>query len=243
MKEKEEKTLYTPSASTSGYKNPYAGEIDQIYEKITNRDPFAYNVNDDALYQQMKDQYIRGGQMAMMDTMGQAQAMTGGYGNSYAQSAGQNAYQNYLTGLNEQVPELYQLALNNYLNEGDQMAMQYSMLLDKENTAYSRHQDEMALIQPQVMEMLNMGIMPSDEMLAASGLSREYAQALYNYMTGGTGDGGSDYAPNPNPNPKPGDGLEADLLAALAKGTEEPSAGGGKDKPNYYEPQRKEYDW
>jgi hypothetical protein len=179
-----------PASTLPGYKSKYTGQINEIYNKIANREPFSYDVNDDALYQNMKDQYIRGGQMAMMDTMGQAQAMTGGYGNSYAQSAGQNAYQNYLTGLNEQVPELYQLALNNYLNQGDQMAQQYSMLLDQEATDYNRYQDQMALVQPQVLAMLDNGQMPSDEMLAASGLSPEYIKALYGYIGGGAVGGG-----------------------------------------------------
>ena len=56
-----------------------------------------------------------------MDTMGQAQAMTGGYGNSYAQTVGQQTYQGYLQGLNDQVPALYQLALDKYNSEGNQL--------------------------------------------------------------------------------------------------------------------------
>ena len=211
IKEEEKLVEETQPASTlPGYKSKYTGQINEIYNKIANREPFTYNVNDDALYQQMKDQYIRGGQMAMMDTMGQAQAMTGGYGNSYAQSAGQNAYQNYLSGLNEQVPELYQIALNNYLTQGDQMAQQYSMLLDQEATDYNRYQDQMSLVQPQVLAMLENGQMPSDEMLAASGLSPEYIKALYGYIGGGiTGGGGDDYTPSPAP--APDDGGEEDF--------------------------------
>ena len=71
-------------------------------------------MNSDALYQQYRDLYTQQGQMAMMDTMGQAAAMTGGYGNSYAQTAGQQMYNQYLGKLNEVVPELYQQAYNRY---------------------------------------------------------------------------------------------------------------------------------
>lgn len=229
MKLEEEEKLVEetqPASTLPGYKSKYTGQINEIYNKIANREPFSYDVNDDALYQNMKDQYIRGGQMAMMDTMGQAQAMTGGYGNSYAQSAGQNAYQNYLTGLNEQVPELYQLALNNYLTQGDQMAQQYSMLLDQEATDYNRYQDQMALVQPQVLAMLDNGQMPSDEMLAASGLSPEYIKALYGYIGGGAVGGGGDGDYTPGPAPKDDETLTLEEILAL----------GGEGQPKEKEP-------
>ena len=77
----------------------------------------------------------------MMDTMGQAAALTGGYGNSYAQNAGQQAYQEYLTGLNDKIPELYQLALDKYNQEGSDMLNQYSVLQNQESQDYSRYQD------------------------------------------------------------------------------------------------------
>jgi hypothetical protein len=81
--------------------------------------------------------------MAMMDTMGQAQAMTGGYGNSYAQSVGQQAYQGYLQELNNKIPELYQLALNKYQMEGDALTDQYALLAQQENQDYGRYRDQM----------------------------------------------------------------------------------------------------
>lgn len=62
-----------------------------------------------------------------MDTMGQAAALTGGYGNSYAQSAGNQTYQQYLTALNDQVPSLYQQAFNVWQNEGDRLLQMYDL--------------------------------------------------------------------------------------------------------------------
>ena len=75
-------------------------QLDDIINRIFNREDFSYDLNGDMLYQQYKDQYTTQGKLAMMDTMGQAAAMTGGYGNSYAQTAGQQAYQGYLQQLN-----------------------------------------------------------------------------------------------------------------------------------------------
>ena len=168
-----------------GYQSQYAGQIGQLYDQISSRKPFEYNVNADAMYQALKDQYVANGQRAMLDTMGQAQAMTGGYGNSYAQGVGQQAYQGYLQGMTDLIPEYYQMALQNYLQEGDQMLQQYGMLQDLDAMDYNRYMDQMALVQPQVLEMLQNGARPSQEMLAASGLSQEYVDALYPVNTGG----------------------------------------------------------
>ena len=117
------------------------GMYDDVMNKILNREQFTYDVNGDALYQQYKDQYITGGKMAMMDTMGQAAAMTGGYGNSYAQGVGQQAYQGYLQQLNDKVPELYKLALDKYNSEGNELYNQYSMLSSDRSTQYGEWND------------------------------------------------------------------------------------------------------
>lgn len=163
---------------TTGYQSKYKDQIQGLYDKIANRKDFNYDVNADAMYQQLKDQYIQGGRMAMMDTMGQAQAMTGGYGNSYAQGVGQQAYQGYLQGLNEQVPNLYQMALNRYIQQGDQLTDQYSMLTAQDAQDYARWQDQQNLALQQAQAMIAMGIRPSDEMLGQAGLSQEYLDAI-----------------------------------------------------------------
>lgn len=123
------------------YTATYDDQLKSLYDQIVNREKFSYDVNADALYQQYKDQYVTQGKMAMMDTMGQAAALTGGYGNSYAQNVGQQAYQGYLQQLNEVVPELYGMALDQYNQEGDAMMEQYAMLGDLQDTEYGRYQD------------------------------------------------------------------------------------------------------
>ena len=123
------------------YSSPWQAQLDDAINKILNREKFSYDLNGDALYQQYKDQYTTQGKMAMMDTMGQAQAMTGGYGNSYAQSVGQQAYQGYLQQLNDKVPELYQLALDQYNQEGQDLYNQYGLFADRDATDYGRHRD------------------------------------------------------------------------------------------------------
>ena len=126
------------------YQSEWQAQLDDTLSKILNREKFSYDLNGDALYQQYKDQYVTQGQQAMMDTMGQAQAMTGGYGNSYAQSVGQQTYQGYLQQLNDKVPELYQLALNKYQMEGDALQDQYALLGAQENQDYGRYRDQVS---------------------------------------------------------------------------------------------------
>lgn len=126
------------------YQSQWQSQLNDVMGKILNREKFTYDLNGDALYKQYKDQYTNQGKMAMMDTMGQAAAMTGGYGNSYAQNVGQQAYQGYLQQLNDKIPELYNLALSKYQMEGDDLARQYSMLGTQENQDYSRYRDKVS---------------------------------------------------------------------------------------------------
>ena len=118
------------------------GQFDEIMNKILNREAFSYDLNGDALYQQYKDKYVQQGKMAMQDTMGQASAMTGGYGNSYAATAGNQAYQASLENLNDIVPELYQMAYDKYNQEGQDLYNQYGMLADDRATEYGEWGDK-----------------------------------------------------------------------------------------------------
>ena len=131
------------ASKPGAYQSTWQDQLNETIEKILNREKFSYDVNQDALYQQYADQYATQGKLAMMDTMGQLSAMTGGYGNSYAQTAGQQTYQGYLQQLNEVVPELYQLALNQYNQQGQDLLDQYSLMAGEEEQDYSRYQDNM----------------------------------------------------------------------------------------------------
>ena len=122
----------------------YKQGLDDILNRIMNREKFSYDLNGDALYKQYKDRYIAHGQQAMQDAIGQAQAMTGGYGNSYAQTVGNQAYQGYLQGLNDKVPELYQLALDRYNLEGNELKDQYSLLNNQYQNEYEAYRNQIA---------------------------------------------------------------------------------------------------
>lgn len=115
----------------------YQQQYAQAINDYINRGKFTYDFNADPVYNQYKDSYTRQGKLAMRDTMGQAAALTGGYGNSYAQTAGQQVYNNYMQQLNDITPELYQLALDRYNQEGQDMLNKASLLGDADSREYS----------------------------------------------------------------------------------------------------------
>ena len=119
----------------------YGESLKQALDKINNREKFSYDMNADMLYQQYKDRYMNQGRMAMMDTMGQAAQLTGGYGNSYAATAGNQAYQQYLTQLNDVVPQLYQMAYQQYQDEGQGLKDNLNIYQNLYNTEYGEYRD------------------------------------------------------------------------------------------------------
>lgn len=130
------------SQKPGAYQSQWQTQLDDTLKKIQNREKFNYNINGDALYQSYKDKYVRQGQQAMQDTMGQAAALTGGYGSSYGQNAGQQAYNAYLQNLGDVVPELYEIARSRYDQEGADLMNMYGLLGDNEAQDYGRWQDQ-----------------------------------------------------------------------------------------------------
>ena len=132
------------NSKPGAYQSAHRNQITDVMGKIQGREAFRYDLENDALYRQYRDQYVRQGQQAMMDTMGQAAAMTGGYGNSYAQTAGQQTYHSYLQELNSQIPELYALALEKYQMEGEDLLAQYQILAQQDQADYRQYRDEVS---------------------------------------------------------------------------------------------------
>ncbi len=124
------------------YKSRWQGQIDSLVGKIQNRPGFSYDATKDNLYQMYRDRYIQNAKLAMEDTMGQAAALTGGYGNSYAATVGNQAYQQSMNGLNDVIPELYQLAYNKYAADTNNMYNQLNMLMGQEESDYGKYKDQ-----------------------------------------------------------------------------------------------------
>ena len=125
------------------YAGTFDNQLTELYDKISTRPAFQYDATRDPLFQGMKDQYVQGGKLAMKDTMGQAAALTGGYGSSYGQQVGQQAYDAYLQNLSDVIPELYSQAYGRYQDEGDRMLQQYALLGQQRDAEYGRYRDEL----------------------------------------------------------------------------------------------------
>lgn len=126
------------------YQSQWQQTQKQAADALLNRKKFQYNMSADPLYQQYKEQYQRQGKLAMQDTMGQAAAMNGGYGSSYAQMAGQQAYNGQLQQLHDKVPQLYQLALEKYQMEGQEAMNRFNLAGQMESQDYGRYRDQLS---------------------------------------------------------------------------------------------------
>lgn len=127
------------------YTSQYDQKVNDLYGKIENREPFVYNASDDQLYQQYVDRYQNMGRKAMMDTVGQGAALTGGYTNSYAQNVGQQAYDEYLQGLNDKLMETYRLAYGQYRDQGEDMYNLFNAAGALAGADFDRHMQEQQL--------------------------------------------------------------------------------------------------
>lgn len=126
------------------YESKYTEQIDSILNSILNNKQFSYTADDlanDELYQMYRENYTRQGDLAMRDTMGNAAALTGGYGSTYASAAGQQAYDNYLSQLNDLALEFSDRAYQQYLNEQSERYNQLGAVTGLDETDYSRYRD------------------------------------------------------------------------------------------------------
>lgn len=134
------------------YDSGFEDQLQALYDQIEGREAFSYDPEEDEAYRRYARLYAAQGAAAMEDTMGQAASLTGGYGSSYAQAVGQQAYDRYLGELAALVPELRQAALAEYRQEGQALTDRYNMLNQQEKAGYDRWQDTVAQWQKALSE-------------------------------------------------------------------------------------------
>ena len=152
-------------------------QLSSIMDKINNREPFSFDLNGDALYQQYKDQYQKLGRAAMQDTVGQASGLTGGYGSTYAENAGQQAYNAYLDRLNSIVPDIYAQQRSAYDAQNSELYNQFSLAQQMYGNARTAQADA----DSKILTLLQMGVQPSAADVAASGYSQDEIDKMYQY--------------------------------------------------------------
>ena len=168
-------------------------ELERLYAAITGRPAFSYDPASDPVYNSYVQSYQRRGRLAMRNTMGQAAALTGGYGSSYAQSVGQQQYDSYLQSLGEALPELYGMAWQRYNAEGD--ALKTAWELASERSEVKRESEREAAEREAAAQksaetarrknydrlyklIYNSGYNPNETELSDSGMTGEQASAL-----------------------------------------------------------------
>ena len=124
------------------YESQYDPALQELLNKILNRDDFSYDAKSDPLYQQYAAMYQQEGDRAMRETMAEAAASAGGM-NSYAITAAQQANNYYASQMANKVPELYQLAYQMYLQDKESMVEDLGLLQGMDNTQYNRYRDTM----------------------------------------------------------------------------------------------------
>ena len=140
-------------SAISQIENPYDDylpELNALKSQIENREAFSYDQNADPLYGSYKDLYTQQGKLSMLDTMGIAAALTGGFGSSYAQAVGQQSYQGYLQKLGAVMPELYSAALDRYQGQTEALENRYSAVLTQAKDAQDAYNQQLKAKQAEV---------------------------------------------------------------------------------------------
>jgi hypothetical protein len=127
-----------------GYNSAYQSGIKSLVDKYNDENHFDWSAEGSAEYQGMKTKAKREGQRDLEDVQGAYSANTGGYGNSFAQAAGQRAYDRRMEELTAQIPALRQTALNNWSQNQERTMQQIGMMQGLDDTAYSRYRDKVS---------------------------------------------------------------------------------------------------
>lgn len=141
-------SAYTRTAAMQKYLQDSVGAapnesalLKDIRTKLLNRTSFNYDADSDASFKSYLESAKRTGNLAMRDTQGQAAALTGGYGNSYAQTAGQQVYNDYLQEANSRLPEFEELARARYDAETAALGDKYALLKNEHESAIADYQN------------------------------------------------------------------------------------------------------
>ena len=119
------------------YQSEYASQISGTQDALNkmNEKGFAYDYTKDLAYQQYKSRYTRGAELNSEDTAARAASRSGGYGNSWATSSGQTAYQSTMAGLSDAADSLYDQAYNEYTTKKNDLTSRLSALQSQEKLA------------------------------------------------------------------------------------------------------------
>lgn len=139
------------------YASRWEQELSDTLAQLSGRS-FSYDAEADPVYDSYRKAYTRKGQLAMADTLGKSTALTGGYGNSWAHTAAQESYQGYMDALTDKIPQLYELAQEQYDRQTQALSDRYREYLSREEAdresfsdAFDRWLKELDILQDQAL--------------------------------------------------------------------------------------------
>lgn len=131
-------------AGSFSVSNAYQNQADAIYKKIQETPDFSYDFNEDAVFQALREQYMKDGKRAAENVSGQAAALSGGYGNSYGATAAGQAYMGAVDDLYDKIPDLQEAAYGRYQDKRNADLQNWEVLQNRADAERGYAYDERA---------------------------------------------------------------------------------------------------
>lgn len=125
------------------YNNQYAEQQQALLDAIINRPDFSWSKEKDPQWSSYKKSYLREGDRATANALGQAAAASGGRPSTAAVTAATQAGDYYATQLNDIIPTLYQQAYDRYLNEYNMSLQDLNAVNNQEQLDYAKYLDQL----------------------------------------------------------------------------------------------------
>ena len=125
------------------YNNQYAEQQQALLDAIINRPDFSWSNETDPQWSSYKKSYLREGDRATANALGQAAAASGGRPSTAAVTAATQAGDYYATQLNDIIPTLYQQAYDQYLNEYNMSLQDLNAVNNQEQLDYAKYLDQL----------------------------------------------------------------------------------------------------
>ena len=129
-------SVQSPRDLADTYERRYLSDARTLVSRLKNRKEFSYDPETDPVFQAYREQYRLEGERAGRSAMASYAALTGGYGNSAAATAGAQAGQYYTQQLLNTLPALAQQAYTRYVEKYQTDLDLLDRMTDLYGTAY-----------------------------------------------------------------------------------------------------------
>lgn len=127
------------AGSTGSFVFSKEQQLQDLTDKVVNKDPFQYDRSQDDSYSNLRKQYLREAERSREDTLARASAGTGGAPSSFAVTAAQQAGDYHLTQLADREVDLEQNAYQRYLNDYQKQISDLGVLTDQKEFDYAAY--------------------------------------------------------------------------------------------------------